>query len=150
MELNKGDSSYLSTTRRIFMKILMGGIFGGLIGWFLYPIFRYLIPPKNSNQDSDIININTAEVPVGKSKIVNYKDTPTIVIRTDYGLFALTAVCTHLGCIVQWDESNQEIVCPCHAAKYDLNGNVKSGPAPRPLTVVKARIVDDKILVGEA
>ena len=150
MESSKPKKSYLTTTRRVFTNSLIGGIIGGVIGWFLYPIFRFLIPPKNINQDSNIVKLSATEIPIGKAKIINYNEIPTIVIRTNQGLFALTAVCTHLGCIVNWDEVNQEIVCPCHAAKYDLNGNVLSGPAPKPLTLVKAKILDDKILIGEA
>lgn len=150
MNSDHHEKSFIKITRRVFVNTIIGGIMGGLAGWFIYPIFKFLIPPKSAAKETDVVQINALELPVGKSKVINYKETPTIVIRTDYGLFALTAVCTHLGCIVQWDEANQEIVCPCHAAKYDLNGNVKSGPAPRPLTLVKARIMDDKILIGEA
>jgi cytochrome b6-f complex iron-sulfur subunit len=148
--MEPAHKAYLATSRRVFVNILLGGIIGGLIGWLLYPIFRFLIPPKTVAQESDIVQVNVNEVPMGGSKVINYKEKPTIIIHTDSGLFALSAVCTHLGCIVQWDEINQEIVCPCHAARYDLNGNVKSGPAPRPLALAKARIVDDKILIGEA
>ncbi|MGA1874439.1 MAG: ubiquinol-cytochrome c reductase iron-sulfur subunit [bacterium] len=148
--MNSANKVCPTTSRRVFVNILLGGIIGGLIGWLLYPIFRFLIPPKSVAQESDVVQVSLNEVPIGKSKVINYKEEPTIIIRTDNGLFALSAVCTHLGCIVQWDEINQEIVCPCHAARYDLNGNVKSGPAPRPLALAKARIVDDKILIGEA
>ncbi|MEW6378921.1 MAG: Rieske 2Fe-2S domain-containing protein [bacterium] len=150
MDVSNTQTSYLATTRRVFLNIFTGGIIGGLLSLFLYPIVRFLIPPQGNSQDPDVVQINGAEIPVGRSKVINYKNTPTIIIRNGQDIVALTAVCTHLGCIVQWDEVSQEIVCPCHAAKYDLNGNVKSGPAPKPLTLVKARIVDDKILVGEA
>lgn len=150
MELNNPQKSFLATTRRVFLNLLTGGIISGLFAWFLYPISRFLIPPNGDSQDPDVVQVNAIEVPAGKSKIINYKNTPTIIINTGQDLVALTAVCTHLGCIVQWDEASQEIVCPCHAAHYDLNGNVKSGPAPKPLTLVKSRVVDDKILIGEA
>jgi len=150
MDISDTQKSYLTTTRRIFLNIFTGGIIGALLSWFLYPIIRFLIPPQEDSQDPDVVQINAAEIPAGKSKVINYKNTPTIVIHTGQEVIALTAVCTHLGCIVQWDEASQEIVCPCHAAKYDLNGNVKSGPAPKPLTLVKAKVADDKILIGEA
>ncbi|MEW6379654.1 MAG: Rieske 2Fe-2S domain-containing protein [bacterium] len=146
----KTQKPYLAITRRIFLDILGKGIFGAIAGAFIYPIIRYLMPPQRSARNSSVVEVSAAEVTMGKSKIINYKETPTIVINTASGLVALSAVCTHLGCIVQWDESSQEIVCPCHGAKYDLNGNVKSGPAPKPLTIVKATLNNDKILVGEA
>ena len=146
----KPHRSCISITRRIFLDVLTRGIFVAVAGLFIYPIIRYLIPPKRAAQNSGVVEVNAAEITAGKFKIVNYKETPTIVINTADGLFALTAVCTHLGCIVQWDEGGHEIVCPCHGARYDLDGNVKSGPAPKPLTRVKAAMSGDKILVGEA
>jgi cytochrome b6-f complex iron-sulfur subunit len=150
MKLDNPQKSYLTTTRRVFLNLLTGGIIGSLLTWFLYPIVRFLMPPRGNSQDPDVVQINAAEIPAGKSKVIDFKNTPTIVINTGQGLVALTAVCTHLGCIVQWDEPSQQIICPCHGARYDLNGNVKSGPAPKPLTLVKSRVVDDKILIGEA
>jgi len=150
MEQVKPRKSYISVTRRIFLDTIFKGIFAAIAVVFSYPIIRYMVPPQKSSQESSIVEVNAAEITMGKSKIVNYKETPTIVINTANGLFALTAVCTHLGCIVQWDETSQEIVCPCHGAKYDLNGNVKFGPAPKPLTIVKSAMAGDKILIGEA
>jgi len=158
MELAKAEGEslkrrrfHLGITRRIFLDFLTKGILGVSVGSLLYPLVRYLIPPsKRSTKNSGIVEVDAAEIAVGKSKIINYRETPTIVIRTTDGIFALSAVCTHLGCIVQWDDKSQEIVCPCHGAKYDLNGNVKSGPAPKPLNIVKATIDMDnnKILIG--
>jgi cytochrome b6-f complex iron-sulfur subunit len=151
VESNKAlKPSLAAMTRRVFLNVLSKGIWGGLIVYLLYPIVHFLIPPKKSSRDLDVVQLNAAEVEAGKAKIISYQDTPTIVINTSQGVLALSAVCTHLGCIVQWDESNQENVCPCHGAKYDLNGNVKSGPAPKPLVMVKARMIDNKIYIGEA
>ena len=41
--------------------------------------------------------------------------------------------CTHLGCTVHWDDTKQIFLCACHGGAFDLNGNVKAGPPPRPL-----------------
>jgi nitrite reductase/ring-hydroxylating ferredoxin subunit len=53
------------------------------------------------------------------------------VVRDGGGLYALSAVCTHLGCTVQNDGSI--LACPCHGSKYDGEGKVLAGPASRPL-----------------
>ena len=151
MESNKIQRSSLAyITRRIFLNFLSKGFVGALLIYFVYLLIRFLIPPRKSSSEQDVIQIRRSEISVNKAKILNYKETLIIVINTGFGLFALSAVCTHLGCIVQWDENNQLITCPCHSAKYDLNGNVKSGPAPKPLSQVKVRMIDDKILIGEA
>ena len=49
------------------------------------------------------------------------------------GVYALSAVCTHLGCITRYLSDENAIACPCHGSRFDLEGNVVHGPAPRPL-----------------
>ena len=48
-------------------------------------------------------------------------------------VFALRTVCTHLGCIVIWQESQRRFKCPCHGSAFDTAGVNYEGPAPRPL-----------------
>lgn len=55
------------------------------------------------------------------------------VIRMAEGFRALSAVCTHLGCITRWWPERGIIACPCHGSQYTLAGDVIAGPAPRPL-----------------
>ncbi len=65
----------------------------------------------------------------GTTKV--FSDKNVIVSRDEKGLFAISLVCTHLGCIVS--KASQGFACPCHGSKYDENGNVVKGPAPRAL-----------------
>jgi Rieske Fe-S protein len=62
---------------------------------------------------------------------------------------AMSATCTHLGCQVQWDLEAKKFKCPCHGGVYAPDGSVVSGPPPRALDVVEARIdpADDSVLV---
>lgn len=53
---------------------------------------------------------------------------------------AMSATCTHLGCQVQWDAAGKQFKCPCHGGVYAADGTVVSGPPPRPLGIVEARI----------
>jgi Rieske Fe-S protein len=53
---------------------------------------------------------------------------------------AMSATCTHLGCQVRWDGDGKRFRCPCHGGVFDVSGNVVSGPPPRPLTQLDARI----------
>jgi cytochrome b6-f complex iron-sulfur subunit len=55
------------------------------------------------------------------------------VIGAASGVYALSAVCTHLGCITRFRSDERVIACPCHGSRFDLEGNVVHGPAPRPL-----------------
>jgi cytochrome b6-f complex iron-sulfur subunit len=55
------------------------------------------------------------------------------VIRMAEGFRALSAVCTHLGCITRFQPDTNIIACPCHGSRFTLAGDVVAGPAPRPL-----------------
>ncbi|HZM00006.1 MAG TPA: Rieske (2Fe-2S) protein, partial [Planctomycetota bacterium] len=57
-----------------------------------------------------------------------------IVRRDETSLQALSATCTHSEvCLVAWDPRRRQLICPCHRGTFDLDGNVVSGPPPRPL-----------------
>jgi len=55
------------------------------------------------------------------------------IVRTLAGFYAVSAVCTHLGCITQWKAEANMIACPCHGSKFQPSGKKIEGPAPRPL-----------------
>jgi len=61
------------------------------------------------------------------------KEKKAYVVGTSAGVYALSAVCTHLGCITRFKSDERVIACPCHGSRFDLEGNVVHGPAPRPL-----------------
>ena len=61
------------------------------------------------------------------------KEQRAYVIGTGLGVYALSAVCTHLGCITRYLSDEKCIACPCHGSRFDLEGNVIHGPAPRSL-----------------
>ena len=55
---------------------------------------------------------------------------------SDGGFLAMSLKCTHLGCSVGWNESENRFVCPCHSSSFELNGNVLSPPAPSALDLL--------------
>lgn len=58
----------------------------------------------------------------------------------DQTVRALSATCTHLGCQVAWNPKDAHFRCPCHGGVFDAEGRVVSGPPPRPLDTIEARI----------
>lgn len=60
-----------------------------------------------------------------------------IVINVNGSFKALSDICTHQGCSVNYNNSSNNIICPCHGGAYDLNGNVLAGPPPAPLKKYK-------------
>ena len=62
---------------------------------------------------------------------------------------AFSLVCTHLGCMVQWQEGDQEFYCPCHDGRFDQFGEVLAGPPPVPLEQIAVRVEGETVMVGE-
>jgi cytochrome b6-f complex iron-sulfur subunit len=65
------------------------------------------------------------------------------ILRSPQGLWALSAVCTHLGCITQWKPDANMIACPCHGSKFKRTGDKIEGPAPRPLPRLSLTLTAD-------
>ena len=85
---------------------------------------------------------------VGGSTIIKLADKKVMLIReSDKRVRALSPVCTHEGCILQYDDDSHKLVCGCHNSLYDLNGKVLGGPAPKPLASFAAKLAHDRIIV---
>lgn len=61
------------------------------------------------------------------------------LVKDEKGFYALDRRCSHLGCLVQWDEEQKRFICPCHHSKYGPDGRVLAGPASHPMVPVKLR-----------
>ena len=65
------------------------------------------------------------------------------IVRNKEGLYALSTVCTHLGCTPNWLSTEQKFKCPCHGSGFRITGIHFEGPAPRPLERYKIYRADD-------
>jgi cytochrome b6-f complex iron-sulfur subunit len=63
------------------------------------------------------------------------------ILRDHEGVKALSAECTHLGCVL--DRTDRGFQCPCHGSRFDEHGMVISGPAPRSLACYKVDLAPD-------
>jgi cytochrome b6-f complex iron-sulfur subunit len=70
---------------------------------------------------------------IAVGSVVTNVEQRVYVIRLAEGFRALSAVCTHLGCITRFQPDRNIIACPCHGSQFTLAGDVVAGPAPRPL-----------------
>jgi cytochrome b6-f complex iron-sulfur subunit len=75
------------------------------------------------------------------------KEQKAYVVGCPGGVYALSAVCTHLGCITRFLSDQGVIACPCHGSRFDLEGNVVEGPAPRPLPWLEVQLDPSGLLV---
>jgi Rieske Fe-S protein len=60
---------------------------------------------------------------------------------------AFSSSCPHLGCTVQWDDKKERFLCPCHGGSFDIDGNVLTGPPPKPLERYTVKVSQDKLFI---
>ena len=73
------------------------------------------------------------------------------IVRNDEGFYALSTICTHLGCIPNWLEGEAKFKCPCHGSGFYKSGVNFEGPAPRPLERFKITLGEDgQIIVDKS
>ena len=137
--------------RKNFVNLFLGGSLGATIIAFLYPVIRYILPSKQA--EAVIKKINAAkvgELAPNTSRIFKFGTSPGILIHTSDGeLKAFSAVCTHLTCTVVYESDTGTLLCPCHNGRFDLGGNVVSGPPPSPLEEYNVEISGEDIIVSK-
>ena len=129
-----------------------------LMSWLLliflpavYAILQYLLPPKLMELLIETISVaKLADIPFNGAKMVKFNKKPVILTRTEgeQQIRALSAVCTHLGCIVEFKPEQRNFQCNCHGSVYSLDGKNISGPAPRPLESFRVEIKGDDVIIS--
>ncbi len=125
-------------TRRKFLTKMTGLTTVGIAGMTLFAAAQYIYPPASMTKLPDPLKVaDVKDVPVGKVVTFPYNGTPAALLHLSENKYkAFYLKCTHLGCIVHWTEKDKLFECPCHGGKYDVNGNVVSGPPPKHLYVL--------------
>jgi Rieske Fe-S protein len=100
---------------------------------------------SSAGANAPVVLAKTTDIPVGGGKVL--ADKRIVITQPQAGAFhAFTAICTHLGCIVN-AVSGGTINCPCHGSKYSIvNGSVVNGPAPLPLAAVSITVQGTSIV----
>ncbi len=125
-------------------KIIAGALSVAGLGTAFTPV-RYL-RPNVLFEPATRFRVGRPEgIPVGT--LVVLPDQRLFVGHTENGFFAMSTVCTHLGCITQYLEAEREIFCPCHGSRFDANGNVTAGPASRPLPRLHLSLANGELVV---
>ncbi len=115
------------------------------IGVFFRNVLAYLYPPAKEKTYHKYLVAKVDEIPVGKAKEMTLSNQPIFVVHLEEGYKVFSGVCTHLGCIVRWEEQKGRFYCPCHQGIFDKTGVVTGGPPPRPLDEFEVKV--DKKLV---
>ena len=140
----------MKLNRRGFVNLFLGGSAVGAAGSLLYPVVRYLIPPRRPETAArTVLAAKAGELAPNSAKIFKFGSTPAVLVNgADGQLHAFNAVCTHLNCTVSYESDTGTLYCPCHNGRFDLAGNVISGPPPRPLEAYEVAVSNGDIYVS--
>jgi cytochrome b6-f complex iron-sulfur subunit len=121
-----------------------------------YPVYRYLESPAEMELSESAVTEVTLKdaqkLSVGSVLMFKFGTRPALLIHhLDGRWVAMTAVCTHLGCTVQYEPQADRIHCACHGGVYNAyTGANVSGPPPKPLTLYKVSVNPTGVHVSRA
>jgi Rieske Fe-S protein len=148
----------MTPSRREFIKKSIYGVFALFGAGFLIPGIRLLIPSNPRSKELVFFPlISEDEIPrtgVKKAELLfkvsgkERKSRVFIISAPDEKLLVLSATCSHLGCLVNYNKIKREFICPCHGGRYDLTGENIAGPPPAPLAQFPVRRQDGMVLAG--
>ena len=149
------DSDGEKCSRSQFLRAAVPCVGGVWALMAAYPIYSYLTPNGGDEPESKVSSVTIGDIkdlPPGSGKNFKFGSMPALITHTKDGeLHAFSAVCTHLGCTVQFRPEKDLIWCACHGGCYDpSSGKNVAGPPPKPLLALKVEVVKDKIIVSKA
>jgi len=125
------DHHSTNPSRRDFLALLGRGALWATAGVTVVALLRYLSFTEPTPPQVFVLDEPSA-YPLGTTTSV--ADGRAFIKHDDRGLYAINAMCTHLGCLVKQAQAGFE--CPCHRSQFAANGAVTQGPATLPLTYV--------------
>ena len=135
-------------TRRAFLQaagagaLALAGLGTGVTA------IRYLWPEVLFEPDTRFRIGRPEDIPVGTLTVLPAQR--LFVVHDQAGFYAMSAVCTHLGCLAQYERDANRILCPCHGSRFATDGQVTQGPAPRPLTRLQLTLERGVLVVDVA
>ena len=151
-----------SVSRRNFMKAAIAAVGAIVTAVMGVPAVAYVLGPVLRKQSSqEWIQLGSAaKVELGLPTLfkvsvqrqagwIQNEEEISVYLLTENGrdFVAMSNICTHLGCRVRWISDEGQFFCPCHNAVFDEQGNVVSGPPPRPLDRYELKVEDDQIYI---
>ncbi len=126
--------------RDVFVKLGVGSIGAAFAG---AAAFGYeFLSPNVLYEPSPIVDLGKPDqYPPGS--VTQEAEAELYIVHGPEGIYAMSAVCTHLGCLTAWNPDLGIVACPCHGSKFTRDGTKIEGPAPRPLIWLRAYIDDE-------
>jgi len=123
-------------------SLLIAGL-GSLIN-----VLRFLSPGVKPREYLKVRAANIEDIPPGQALFKNIQKVPFILVNRNGSVRAFSAVCTHLGCLVEWLPQEEKFFCPCHSGYFDADGRNIAGPPPSPLEEYEVEVKDGAIYVS--
>jgi cytochrome b6-f complex iron-sulfur subunit len=151
MSENDYDAEERVDQGRRLVNIVLGT---GMLAWLgsvVYPLVRFVIPPVQSEAvTTSVVAAKIDELAPNEGKVFRFGSKPGLLIRLSTGEYrAMSAVCSHLQCTVQYRSDLSQIWCACHNGMFNLNGEVLSGPPPAPLEQFEVAIRGTDVVVSK-
>jgi len=137
-------------TRREFIGIVWIGILSTGALKLVETLGKVLIPHRPQGEYGGEFEIGLlTTLPKPGEAPRSYPEGRFWLVNTETGLLALHRACTHLDCLISWDESMQKFLCPCHGSEFSRNGTCLQGPASRSLDRFSLQVVtvDGKVII---
>ena len=126
-------------------------IFAGFSGLSLVAAIRSAFPRVLFVPPSTFKAGRPTDFAIGEVSEKFKKDQRVWIIRTEEGIYALFAKCTHLGCTPRWLTAENKFKCPCHGSGFYKSGINFEGPAPRPLERLRiTKAEDGELLIDKS
>lgn len=145
-----------SPQRRSFIAAMFGLSTVGVSALLAAPLVRFVTYPMRNGATStgwseigQVADFNSLTTPVAKTITLERRDawqstttqTAVYVLPPKDGVFkVLSPVCPHLGCAVRWIDAENKFVCPCHSGTFSATGERISGPPPRNMDSLEAKV----------
>ncbi|MDI6864080.1 ubiquinol-cytochrome c reductase iron-sulfur subunit [Thermodesulfovibrio yellowstonii] len=148
------DKEKLDIKRRFFLKKMLKLFFTFVVLIFSFLGLSLLKPANPKKKEYSYYEIPEDKIPKEGVKKINIeignlqKPLKIYLVNNGDSITALSPVCTHLGCFVNFDKNSNEFICPCHGGRYDSEGKVLTGPPKEPLQRLPVKIENKKIFVG--
>lgn len=86
---------------------------------------------------TQVSNPTIVQLPRNTGQVLTINEQKAAVYKDEQGnIHAFSAICTHQGCAVTWNQSEQAWDCPCHGSRFSTDGKVVKGPATEPLATI--------------
>lgn len=130
-------------TRRELLNYVWLGSLGVFVAQLGGATVLFALPRFKEGEFGGVFSVGETEsLPGTDAPPLAYNDGKFWLVNTEDGLLALYRVCTHLGCLFAWQDSENKFICPCHGSQFQRAGQYIQGPAPRSLDAFNVIVTD--------